>query len=127
MSEIHARFDCCDSRRGEWKEFHFQLKNIDSENMGDEVELRECEVQYDEFLKVLNFKENESALKALFWKVDGDGSGELSAQEVREEIARQEKNPQNLGMLRVLRDIEKQLGEDKINFSQFSELCLKRK
>ncbi|KAK3791750.1 hypothetical protein RRG08_011542 [Elysia crispata] len=88
----------------------------------------DTEIQYDEFLRLLNFQESESVLKQLFTKLDKDGSGELSVEEMREalnlegEIARL--RPQ---ILKLLDEQAKDFLGKKIDFHKFVSIWLQQK
>ncbi|GFS17771.1 calmodulin [Elysia marginata] len=85
-------------------------------------------VQYDEFLRLLNFKESESTIKQLFSKLDKDGSGALSAAEMRDAINKEgdlaRVRPQ---LLKVLDEIEKDFLGRNIDFNRFVEVWLQKK
>ncbi|RUS87592.1 hypothetical protein EGW08_004637 [Elysia chlorotica] len=100
------------------------IKKIVSETYSDD----DGEIQYDEFLRILNFAESESMLNKTFAKLDTDGSGEISLDEMWEAV----KSEGELARLRpqILRLLESQAKDfegKKMDFHRFVTLWLQQK
>lgn len=84
-------------------------------------------IAYDEFLRILNFDESASVLNQIFRRLDKDGSGSLTLDEINAAIAAE-------GELQKMRprlvQLVKQQGGDpskKINYHEFVAAWLKKK
>lgn len=89
---------------------------------------KDGKIQYDEFLKLMNFKQSESTLNQLFTKLDKDGSGQISADELAKAINEEGElarvRPQLIG---VLSDYEKDHLGRPIDFHRFVTLWMQKK
>ena len=85
------------------------------------------QVSWDEFLRLLNFKESETVLNQVFSLLDKDGSGELTVEEMKEAIEREgELRKLRPYILRALDSHSKDAGK-KLNYQQFVILWHKQK
>lgn len=85
------------------------------------------EIQYDEFLKILNFSQSESTVRKVFDQLDTDKSGAVSLDEILKAVSTEGELSHVMDQIgQVFREISNDPSAKDITFNKFCEAWMKK-